>query len=270
MTRFFTTTVERRWIEQKIINNPSLLKALERIKNDLSELDEYAHKQLQQRTDDFLTMQILGAQGSGKSGVGQVLAVRWAKVPFVVENINLHYSGFFENIGRLLNGEFAILDEQTKTYGVGSMRLRGDMVNIIETLRQNGGSIILISPTEKMINTTDVHLEIEVLSRDGKQVLCAWKARSSEYLGAFVLTLDWESPLWVEYMSRKREYVNDARTRKFAKNDYEQLADEVRAHPEYAQAVKKKEKELILEKTLPNLTIEEKKLVLAQMSMQDR
>lgn len=270
MPCFFTTAVEKRVIAQKIKDNPSLLTALKKLKPDLSELDEYAKKKLEQKTDDFLTVQILGEQGSGKSGVGQKLATRWAKIPFTVDYINLQYAGFFASIETLENGQFSILDEQTVTFGTGAMRLKGDLVNIIETLRQNGGSIIIISPTAKIINTSDVHLEIEVLGRDKQYVLCAWKARSDKYLGSFVLELDWYNDLWLDYMKKKREYVKQAKSLNFAKNDYEELANKIISHPDYSPDLKKIQKSLIAEKVIPNMTIEEKKLVLAQVAILER
>lgn len=264
---FFTTEVERRMLKQKIIDNPSLAVALANLKPDPRDIDEFAHKQLEQKDDDFLTMQVIGVQGCGKSGVGQVFAMKYAKKTFSVDDINLHYEGFINTIETLENGEFSILDEQTKIHGTGSQRLRDDIVNIIETLRQNGGSIIIISPTEKMVSTSDVHLEIHVLGRDHDRVLCAWRARTNAFLGSFIVKLNWNDELWQAYMEKKRAYVQDAKKQQFHKTDFERIALEVMEHEDAAYATKAKEFALILEKTHPNLTVEEKKLVLAQLSL---
>lgn len=264
---FFTTSVERKMLMQKIRENPSLGTALAKLHPDTREIDEFAHKQLEQKDDDFLTIQLIGVQGCGKSGVGQVLAVKYAKVPFTVDNISLHYDGFMTTIETLENGEFSILDEQTKLHGTGSRRLGDDIINIIETLRQNGGSIIIISPTEKMVSTTDVHLEIHVLGRDHERVLCAWRARTNAFLGSFIIKLNWMDDLWKEYMEKKREYVQEAKKQQFHKTDFEKIAHEVLEHEDAAYATKAKELALILEKIYPNLTVEEKKLCLAQVTL---
>lgn len=256
-------------LKQKIRENPSLGTALANLKPDPRDIDEFAHKQLEQKDDDFLTIQIIGVQGCGKSGVGQVLGARYVKEgrEFTVKFISLHYDEFLTIVEDLENGEFSILDEQTKIHGTGSQRLKDDIINIIETLRQNGGSIIIISPTEKMVSTTDVHLEIHVLARDKDRVLCAWRARSNAFLGSFIIKLNWMDDLWMAYMEKKREYVQAAKKQQFHKTDFEKIALEVLAHEDAAFATKTKELALILEKTHPNLTVEEKKLVLAQITL---
>ena len=264
---FFTTSVEKKMLMQKIRDNPSLGIALSRLQPDEREIDEFAEKQLTQKDDDFLTIQIIGVQGCGKSGVGQVFAVKYAKNEFTVENISLQYDEFMTIVETLENGHFSILDEQTRLHGTGSRRLGDDIVNIIETLRQNGGSIIIISPTEKMVSTSDVHLEIHVLGRDEDRVLCAWRARSKAFLGSFIIKLNWNDKLWMDYMEKKRDYVQAAKKQQFFKTDFEKIAHEVLQHEDAPFATKIKELALILEKTHPNLTVEEKKLVLAQITL---
>lgn len=264
---FFTTTVERRWLVQKIMDNPELYKLLLNVEPDTRHLDEYAHKQLTQKEDDFLTIQIIGPQGSGKSGVGQWCAERWSTIPFQASRISLHYDYFLELIESSTKGSFSILDEQTKIYGVGSNRLKGDIINIIETLRFNGGSIIVISPSEKMLSEQDVHLSIEVLGRDGNICLVAWKARSRAFMGVCKIALSWNNPIWKEYQESKKRYVTDAKARKFHKNDYEGLAAKIKQHKDYHTGMRKYELLLLLEKEVPNLTTEEKKLLVAQIKI---
>lgn len=250
--------------------SPELLPLLSRVEIGCGTLDEYAARKLQQKQDDFLTMQILGEQGSGKSGVGQFFAIRYADIPFTADRISLHYDGFLELVASSLRGHFSILDEQTKTFGTGSNRLRGDIINIIETLRQHGASIILISPTEKMVSEHDVHITIEVLGMDNESVLLGWKRKSERFIGVFIIELHWNNAVWLEYMKLKRRYVQDAKELKFAKNDYEKLAEKVMEHPDLKYCKTMKDYILILEKEMPNLTVDEKKLVVAQVKLNQR
>ena len=267
LKRFFDTDVERKSLLSKVRANPSLANALVQCQTDEKVLLTYADKKLSQKTDDFITIQILGEQGSGKSGVGQSLAVRMARAPFTVEHIKLQYAQFLDSVETLERGEFRILDEQTRAHGIGSRRLADDIINIVETLRQNGGSIIIISPTEKMINTRDVYLELTVIARLNDEVLCAWKSRTEEFIGSLIIKLDWNSPLWIDYMTVKQSYVKEAKRRGFKKLDYEKVARDVLTHPEGARATKRAHYRLILEKVAPYLTTEESKLVMAQVEM---
>lgn len=264
---FFTTKVEILALKERLRENPELFIHLQNIHPDETVIDEYADKKLNQKTDDFLTIQILGEQGSGKSGVGQFFASKYAKVKFTADRISLQYEGFLDLVSTSKRGEFTILDEQTKSFGTGSNRLRGDIINIIETLRQHGASMILISPTEKMIGEKDVHFSMEVLARDGARVLMAWKSRSERFLGCFIVTLEWNNQLWQEYMTIKRSYVDQAKQMKFVKNDYEKLALKIMEHEDYPHAKTARELTLILEKEVPNMTTEEKKLIIAQIKL---
>lgn len=267
---FFDTVVSRRAFAAKLRAEPSLLPALQRCREGWGELKEFIDKQLEKSEDNFVTIQIRGPQGCGKSGVAQEIAEESTKhpTPFWVDKITLHYDKFFPIVAALEKGEFAILDEQTKIFGTGSGRIGADIVNMMETLRQSGGSMIIVSPTEKMVSIADVHLDIEVLARDGARVLCAWKARKEEFLGAFIITLKWNSPLWTAYMAElKRVYVVDAKEQRFYKNDYEAVAEKVAAHPEAARCSKASHWKLLMEKVIPNMTTDEKKLVLAQIQI---
>jgi hypothetical protein len=267
---FFVTVVERKAFADKLRRDPSLVAALSRVTEGWGELREYIDKQMDQREDNFVTIQIRGPQGCGKSGVGQEIAETCtrAEAPFSVNKITLHYDLFFSIVAALRRGEFGVLDEQTKLHGTGSTRIGDDIINIIETLRQSGGSIIVISPSEKMVSVADVHLDIEVLARDGARVLCAWRSRSDTVLGCCVFTLKWNSPLWLSYMAeKKRAYVTDAKELKFYKNDYERLAEKVMTHPDAAGCSKASHWRLVMEKAIPNMTIDEKRLVLAQIQL---
>lgn len=267
---FFTTEIERLRIAEKIIDNPELLKLLCDVQEGLSVIDEYARKKLTEKQDDFLTIQVTGEQGSGKSGLAQKLASKYATRTFTAERITLHYDNFLELVRSSKQGDFTILDEQTKTHGIGSQRLKDDIINIIETLRFAGASIIIVSPTEKMVGVEDVHLTIEVLGLDPPYILVAYKSRSDRFLGVLKIELDWANQLWVDYQEGKKAYVKDAQNLEFRKQDYEKLAERVLVHPDAVYCTKQREYLLLMEKIIPNLTTEEKKLVITQIKLNEK
>jgi hypothetical protein len=126
---------------------------------------------------------------------------------------------------------------------------------------------MFIAPTEKTLHPADVHLTIEVLGREGHNCLCAYKCRGERYLGSFIIALNWKDDLWLAYEEKKISYLAQAKNRQFFKNDYESLAADIRNHPDAPLCTKRKHWALLLEKTHPNLTIEEKRLVLAELEM---
>jgi hypothetical protein len=269
---FFPTKIHLRRFMNKYHSDKTFQKAFHALEYGTAQIDEYIARYLKPGDENFVVIQILGDEGSRKSGVGQYLASKYQRIKaaedFSAEQIAMHWPEFPPLIPLSKPGWFALLDEQTRTHGTGSNRIRDDILNMKETLRQAEVSMIFISPTEKIFSVEDVHLTIEIVGYDGKYVLCFYKARSEIYLGSFVLTLEWNNPVWLDYMARqKRKYVEDAKNLNFKKSDYEAVALEVMANPKFQACTKVRERKLVLEELRPNLTIEEKKLIITKIGM---
>lgn len=274
---FFPTQIDRERLMERLKRDPTIKFILGDIAPDCSKLDEYARKQLLTNLEDFIVFQILGDPGVGKSGVLQFFAERWQQMKTghgfdperIGESIAMHYGEFIDIFTEGKPGEFKILDEQARLHGVGSRRIGDDIINLRETCRKNQVSFGVASPTEKMLHVDDVHLTIEVLARDGTRCLCIYKSYEDIFLGAFIVTLEWANPTWNAYCVLKDAYIGDAKQLKFRKTNYEEMAEKVRALPDYVKGMKKSVVALLLEKNWPNMTTQEKALILTQVKLDE-
>lgn len=275
MPDFFPTRIHLRRFLNKYHSDDTFKQAFHALEWGTGQIDEYVARYLKPGDENFVVIQILGDEGSRKSGVGQFLAQKYQRIKsadeFTAGQIAMHWAEFPELVRTGRPGWFALLDEQTIVHGTGSNRIRDDILNMKETLRQAEVSMIFISPTEKIFTEEDVHLTIEIVGYDGKYVLCFYKARSRIYLGSFVLTLEWNNPVWLDYMARqKRQFVLAAQNLEFKKTDYDALAEEVMLDPRFLACTLRRERKLVLEELRPNLTIEEKRLLLTKIDMKEK
>lgn len=214
---------------------------------------------------NWVIVQINGETGSMKSSVALSLMSQYIDASFLASRVTQEYSVFEELLSDSLPGQGFILDEMVFQRGVGSMRLQESIVNLSETLRKRENSMIFVTPTEKFISNDNVNYTLEPCGFDEKTKIVRCLVRKKRYLGFFYCKLLWNHPLWLEYEKGKDAFIEKSAQQKYKKVNYEKIARDLLVSMPDEYIGKKKRLTLYVEKNAPNLTKEERDLLIEQM-----
>jgi hypothetical protein len=276
---FYRTPLQEMFLRMRINEHDSLRKVLRKniIINNV--IDKEINDRINGVIENFITMVIKGEQGTFKTSS----ALEFCKMidkNFCVQRVNFTYDDFNNKIKNCEAGNCFELDEEIFQHGTGSVRIVQESQTLIETLRQNKNSMIIVCTTEKyfseeiftfFMETIDTcmlgtcknpelheirscefcsakdHLIKEVYVRLGV-------VKRGHFIGLYILPINWNNPLWVEYCGAKKEWLEIVKKQQFDKLDYEKIAFEILKLPESHLYRKKGQIKLLLEKNKPNLT----------------
>jgi hypothetical protein len=290
---FFRSPLQTELIRLKISEDSSLLRLFRRKKY----LNEAIEHEISIRKhgviDNFLTILLLGEQGTFKSSVALCLS-EMLDDNFKINNVAFLYEQFNNLISNSVPTNAFMLDEQVFLHGVGSIRIINDLQNIIETLRKRQNSMVLVGVEGKyfpeeiftfVLETIDscilgtceknnsLHEVRNCEYAEANNHLCdklyvrLLVKKMGKAIGFYVQKIDWNNKLWLDYLPLKDVFLEKAKNRNFSKLDYEGIARELLQEPELSGYNKIGDFKLLLEKRFPNLTSEEKRLLARQIHL---
>ena len=288
-TKFFKTKFEKRLLLAKINNHPSL-KSLFKKKVFLNEeIDEEINVRLKGDIENFITILIIGEQGTIKSSVGQCFAEK-TDPNFKEKNIGFLYESFKNKVSQSKAGQTFILDELVFLHGVGSQRIVEEIQTLIETLRKRKNSMVVICVENKYFSediftftmeTIDKCLlgtckenpelhEVRICSEEHEikkaYVRLAVK-KKGEYIGFYIQEIIWNNKTWLDYAKEKDLFLPKILKQDFRKLEYEKEAKKIIGMKESNEYKTLKQLKLFLEKHRPNLTVAEKDLLAEQIKI---
>lgn len=218
--------------------------------------------------DNWLVTQINGETGSMKSSVGLAYNKTVIDPTFNEERVCTEYSELIEKVATSEPGQSFMQDEMIFQQGIGSNRFVDNIINLVETLRKRKNSLTFITPTEKFIGDANVTFTLEPCGFDPKTKIVRCLVRKhGRYIGFFYQKLLWEDPLWERYSEVKEAFLQRTATQHYKKMDYEKLAKELLEKMPENYMKKKKRIKLFVEKNSPNITKEERDLLIEQIEV---
>jgi hypothetical protein len=217
---------------------------------------------------NWVVIQITAETGEFKSSAGLEILSQKVDKTFSADRVAMQYADFEKKIKNSEPKQAFLLDEQVFQHGVGSRRLVQNFVNIVETLRKRQNSMVLITPKEKYITDDNVTFTFEPCGFDKENKVLRLLVKKNYYIGFYYLPISWGSDLWKEYTKVKDSFLEVATSQNFAKLDYEGLAKEIigkMSYEEKSGKINKKRVTLFVEKNSPNITKEERDLLIEQI-----
>ena len=289
--KFYKTEFENELLLSRIYSNSSLLNIFrsKKILNDSVNKD--INLRLKGDIDNFVTILIVGEQGSIKSSVGQQLALRTDE-NFKSDNISLFYEDFRHKISISKAGQTFILDELVFIHGIGSHRILNEIQTTIETLRKRKNSMIVIAVEEKYFPENIFTFVLETIDKcllgtcEAKPKLHEIRKcpsikhnikkayvrlavkKKNVYLGFYIQEIIWNDNVWKGYETLKEAFLKKVITQDFVKLNFTEEAKKIRLMPEANNYQTIKQIKLFLEKHRPNLTVIEKELLAEEIRLQ--
>jgi len=227
---------------------------------------EYEERLHDDDRKNWLLIQITGETGSMKSSVAQSEAMK-IDPEFAAKNYAWQYQEFQDKLQKSQPKQTFILDEMVFQRGIGSTRIKEGIINLVETLRKRQNSMIFCTPTEKFIDDDNVTFTLEPMGFDKENKVVRCLVKKHRYLGFYYVKLHWFHPIWNEYELMKDKFIEISSKQEYHKVDYEQLAAKLLAKMPNEYLGKKKRLILFVEKKAPNMTVQERDLLIEQMSM---
>jgi len=288
--KFFKTKFEKRLLLAKINSHPSL-KTLFKKKLILNEeINEEIEVRLKGDIENFVTILLIGEQGSIKSSCGQEFGKRTDQT-FTAKNVGFLYESFKNKVSQSKAGQSFILDELVFLHGIGSQRIIEEIQTLIETLRKRKNSMIVICVENKyfsediftftmetidkcLLGTCKKNKELhEIRSCKEKNhkikkayVRLAVKKKGA-YIGFYIQEIIWNNKNWVDYEKQKDLFLPKVLKQDFGKLEYDKEAKKIIDMPESSEYKTIKQLKLFLEKKRPNLTVAEKDLLAEQIKI---
>ncbi len=246
-------------------------------KKDVTKLFKKDIKErLNSKDPNHVIIQLTGDTGSGKSITGIIsIALQLIDTKMDSKSICFIAEQVLERCKKLKKNTVVILDEQTLSVGVGSVREALELRNLEEITRKNKLSFVFISPTPRSHLTAHYNLELFLCDREKK---INWLAINQDgtYLGYIKLKVDPEHPLWVEYDKEggiKDQFIEKHLERKTGRLDYEKMAKSLKEDKrieilvERNGFVKMDEMTYIIGRHYPSITGTERKELLTELKI---
>ncbi len=213
-------------------------------------------------SDDHLTIEITGTQGSGKSRLAQRLATLLGYTDDKI-HIVFNIEECLQIATKAKRGDLIIIDDQRELAGTGAQREGLELKALVETIRAFGLSIFLLSPSAKNTETS-LHYRIEVMQTNRELRLTkASIQHSGIYAGYLVvdIPLDDQDEIYKKYLPLKEKFVQeDALNReKNIRTDYKAMAEKVKNHKKYHKFIPRGAVDYIIREQNPRITQEEVK-----------
>lgn len=287
---FYRTDLQNCLLINKIRKKEGLWRIFKRKVYRNDEMKNEINSRINGIIDNFITILVLGEQGTFKSSMTQALMCE-IDLQFNVLRICFLYDGFKTLLNESNPKQAFQLDEQVFLHGTGSIRLLEELQSIIETIRKRMNSLAVVGVEDKyfpekiftfVLETVDSCIlgtcELSDVSHEVRSCACDWREhkieklyvrtlvkKQEEYIGFYVQEIDWNNPLWQDYCKIKDDFLELTKTQNFMKLDYERVSNEIMK--ECGNYKTTRDLKLFLEKKFPNLTIDEKDLLARQIKI---
>lgn len=268
-----TSTTELFEFRDRLQRQPSFGRVWKRGYDLSGKLIPEVKRKVKGKIDDHVVAEVTGTQGIGKSRVVQA----WVKAVWGyldINNIVFTYEGALMRAKSLPKRSYIIVDEQPLLYGSGKEREAQEILNLIETCRIDGVSLVLVSPVSR--EQIAIHYAFEVVQRRVKANLSKVAVKSRDrkrYLGHFLVELlpeDKDLFYLEEYLPKKREFVQQIKERALKRINLEDRALEVMQDEMYKHARSKHDFITISMAHFPSLTITEHETIVSYIFMRKR
>lgn len=261
--------IQRKILLLRVVNDRHLYKIF---KKNIDVTDD-VNREIESRIGDsdrpnWVVIQITAETGEFKSSAGLEIIKQKIDPTFSAERVAMQYADFESNIAESKPLQAFLLDEQVFQHGLGSRRLVQNFINIVETLRKRQNSMVLITPKEKYISDDNVTFTLEPCGFDKEHKVLRLLVKKHYYIGFYYLKINWGSDLWNDYSLLKEDFLERTATQNYSKLDYEKKAGELldKMPREYREGKSiRKRFTLFVEKNSPNITKEERDLLIEQM-----
>jgi hypothetical protein len=273
-TQFWdASTTELFEFRDRMQRQPSFRRVWKRGYDLTPKLADEIRRKVKGKIDDHVVIEVCGVQGIGKSRVVQALVLKiWGYLD--ANNIVFTYEGALLRAKNLPKRSYIVVDEQPLMYGAGKEREAQEILNLIETCRIDGVSVIVVSPVSR--EQIAVHYVLEVIQRRVKDNLSKVAIKSRDrhrYLGHFLVELppETQDKFYIEeYLPKKREFVKQIKDRALKRINLEDRALEVMQDPMYKHARSKHDFVTISMSHFPSLTITEHETIVSFIFMRKR
>lgn len=269
MSEYYLFPLQREVLLERLLYEKDLRRVFKK-KKDLTKkvLEEINLRVNDEEEKNWVVLQINGETGSKKSSVALAMMKMFIDKNMTAEQVTQEYNEFIELLDKSEPKEGFILDELVFQRGMGSNRMKEELLNLVETLRKRQNSMIFVTPTEKFIQDANVTFTLEPcgFDKEEKVVRCLVR-KNNRYIGFYYQKLLWNEPLWIEYEKGKDEFLERTKSQKYKKLDYEKLALEIISESTDEELKNGKRITLIIEKKGKNLTIQERDLLVEQIKM---
>lgn len=211
------------------------------------------------KSKDHAVLFIHGQTGTLKSSSGQEVAMILQE-DFKPDQISFSSDELLRRFRTSKPGETYIRDESPDLFGIGSVRIASHVNMLAEALRQRGNSLIFIAPTQnKLIEPAHYNLKtVAPLTVDGKYVrLAVQEPDTQRYLGAIMLEIHYDNPVWIEYQKAKKAFLERVPLGEFRELDINEMAKEALGKIDLEKDKTGKERLLRIREIFPNITTRE-------------
>jgi len=222
------------------------------------------------RGEKNFILEITGATGIGKSILAITLGLDWMNKKLDDEDVCFTSDLLIRRAGVVRKSHLLIQDEQTRQFGVGSNREEFERINIEETTRKFGLSMIFCSPTSK--EHSSAHYILEVICRCSEERLTKVAIiNDGVYLGYFVIkVVDETNPFWIRYNKRKDLFIKSVKGRDVSRMSLDEQSKELSESKELSLAGTRQEMKIVATKLFPTLTGEEVNMIVDNYRMLHR
>jgi len=260
--------LQREILRERLRYEKDLRRVFKKKKDITKIIHEEVNERINKKEKNWVVAQVNGETGSKKSSVAIALMFMFIDPQLTSKQITQEYNEFIALLDKSNPKQGFILDELVFQRGMGSTRIKEELLNLIETLRKRQNSMIFVTPTEKFIADSNVTFTLEPCGFDkkNKTVRCLVR-KNHRYIGFYYQKLLWNTKLWKDYEKGKDEFLEATKSQKYKKLDYEQLAMEIIAESEHDEIKNNKRIMLQIEKKGKNLTTQERDLLVEQIKM---
>lgn len=260
--------LEKLELIKKIRGDIHLYEVFKKNKDLTPQINEEIYSRLHQNDrPNWVVIQILGATGGMKSSSGMEIINQFIDKTFNVKRISMQFADFENNLANSKPKQAYMLDEQVFQRGTGSLRMKENFINLVETLRKRQNSLVVITPNEKIIGDEHCTFMLEPCGFNKKTKTLRMLVKKTHYLGFYYLKIRWNSELWDEYEELKNDFLEITKSQQYKKFDYEKNAKKlIKTMPESHKGKIKRIK-LHVEQNAPNITKEERDLLVEQIKI---
>ena len=261
--------LQREILRERLRYERDLLRVFKTQKNLTNLIREEIHERVDgQKRKNWVVLQLNGETGSMKSSVAIAIVKELIDSSLEAYRITQDYNDFLTLLDKSDPKQAFILDEMVFQRGMGSTRIKEELLNLVETLRKRQNSMVFVTPSEKFIADSNVTFTLEPCGFDEENhVVRCLVRKNHRYIGFYYQKLLWNDQLWHEYEQGKDEFLEATKSQKYKKIDYEQMAHDIMSECNDEQLKNSKRIMLMIEKKGKNLTTQERDLLVEQIKI---
>lgn len=160
-----------------------------------------------------INLVLFGVLNSGKSEVGQAIALKIKKIFKIIlqKEVKIHIvfgtNEFDDIIPQIKLGDVTIRDESPKVIGLGSRNIQYNMDNITKIIRANQNSFILVNPKPFEVEVVDYYLQTAGKDIENRVTRCILYDENKQPLGIVFIKLHNKKEFREDYIKKKKANI---------------------------------------------------------------